>query len=621
VHDAESEARPATELIDLALRHLAVGQRARQEALPALAAAILDHGELTLLFAHPPISTPPTGWNATDEGWSFDHRTNLAPELRAQPAPYPALVSVGIDDRGRTWLLDLEQQGTVTVTGDDPADVLRFVVAELAVNAWSQDTTTLLVEDALPELRTLNPARVRPAAADHARRRAEALLREGTNNQESTILTRRRDDLAVESASPLIVVVTSDEPELREPQPGRRDGVILLRTTGERPTLDLIGPERLHLVGHGIEIRPFRLKADQASSVALLLVATGVTHDEPMPPASDQTTIGQLTNADGSVREELTVPRGLDPLGQATLLPGSEDDYTRATATSPQDLDALAPIIPDPAREQLLEADPALEQDLKDWFDERSPRPRVRVLGPVDATAVGGEPDSVTTLGGTVEFVVYLACQDRGVTKERAAEDLAWSGATVQNRARDARRLLGQRPDGGEWLPDAAKSDSARRRGVATYQLHTEVQVDADLFRRLRTRAAARGADGLEDLVLALSLVTGEPFEQLRRGGYGWLLEGDRLDHHMCAAIADVAHLVADRALLAGDLDLARRACQIGIRVNPYSDVARLDLAAVTAAEGGNPDDVVRHDVVNRTDADLTERTDEVLRRRGWLAS
>src|SRR4051794_19060289 len=100
-------------------------------------------------------------------------------------------------------------------------------------------------------------------------------------------------------------------------------------------------------------------------------------------------------------------------------------------------------------------------------------------------------------MGGTVEFVVYLACQEREVTKDRAAEDLGWSGATVQNRARDARRVLGQRPDGGEWLPDAGRSNSAHRRGVATYQLHPEVLVDADLFRRLRTRATARGADGL----------------------------------------------------------------------------------------------------------------------------
>jgi hypothetical protein len=326
-------------------------------------------------------------------------------------------------------------------------------------------------------------------------------------------------------------------------------------------------------------------------------------------------------NVDGSVRNDLTGPRQTDPDGATTVLPGRDENYANVAATASSDLPMLAPAVPEPSRTQLLAADPGLDKDLRDWFDDQTPRPRVTVLGPVDVAATPSDRATVANIGGTVEFVVYLACQERGVTKERAAEDLGWSGATVQNRARDARRVLGQRPDGGEWLPDAAKSESARRRGVATYQLHRDVLVDADLFRRLRTRAAARGSEGGDDLVLALSLVAGEPFEQLRRGGYGWLLEGDRLDHHMCAAIADVAHIVTTRALLESDLDLARRACQLGIRVNPYSDVARLDLAAVTEAEGGNPDDVVRRDVVDRVDADLTDRTNEVLRRRGWLAS
>ena len=49
--------------------------------------------------------------------------------------------------------------------------------------------------------------------------------------------------------------------------------------------------------------------------------------------------------------------------------------------------------------------------------------------------------------------------------------------------------------------------------------------------------------------------------------------------------------------------------------------MARLDLAAVIAAEGGDPESVLQRKVVDRVDADLTDRTEEVLRRRGWLAS
>ncbi|MDI4659417.1 hypothetical protein, partial [Xanthobacter autotrophicus] len=121
-------------------------------------------------------------------------------------------------------------------------------------------------------------------------------------------------------------------------------------------------------------------------------------------------------------------------------------------------------------------------------------------------------------------------------------------------------------------------------RGVATYQLLPDVLVDAELLRRLRLRAHANGPDGIEDLVTALRLVEGEPFSHLRRNGYGWLTEGDRLDFHLGAAIADIGHLVVTHALQALDLDLARWAAQTTVKGNPHADTAQLDLIAVMSA-------------------------------------
>ena len=289
--------------------------------------------------------------------------------------------------------------------------------------------------------------------------------------------------------------------------------------------------------------------------------------------------------------------------------------------------------------DQIRTLDPTLEDDLAAWFDASSPRPKVHVLGPVSVTATAGDRTTLSNVAGTIEFVIYLACQERGVTRDRAADALCWSGATVQNRARDARRLLGTRPDGSEWLPDAGKSESARTRGIATYALDRDVLVDADLFVRLRARANTRGQDGLADLVSALSLVTGVPFDQLRRGGYGWLVEGHRHDHAMVAAITDVAHLVATRATADGDTELARSACHIAMKANPHSDVAPLDLAAAADVEVAvtgdsawsgppgegqrteSPDSIIRRDVIGRCDEDLPERTEDVIARRNWLAS
>jgi hypothetical protein len=292
-----------------------------------------------------------------------------------------------------------------------------------------------------------------------------------------------------------------------------------------------------------------------------------------------------------------------------------------AGATTGDDLAALAPNVPEDVRDQIERLDPGLDEDVAAWHDPESRRPRVQVMGPVGVEAFGPRRDEVANLGGTTEFIVFLACQEHGVTPERAAVALGWSDATVHNRARDARRLLGEKSVGEPWLPDATKTRTARQRGVATYELDPEVLVGADLFRRLRGRGQARGADGLTDFVAALSLVTGRPFDHLRRGGYRWLAENP-LDHYLSHAVVDVAHLVVDHTLGAGDTATARWACEIAIQAAPDEDKPRLDLAAVVAAEGVEPvDDIVTEQVLDRVDADLTARSEQVIDSRGWMAS
>jgi len=110
--------------------------------------------------------------------------------------------------------------------------------------------------------------------------------------------------------------------------------------------------------------------------------------------------------------------------------------------------------------------------------------------------------------------------------------------------------------------------------------------VDSDLFGRLRLGAEARGADGIADLAMALSLVGGPSFDQLRKR---WLRVGDRrrahIDHHLVCAIADVAHVVTTHDLAAGNLKGARAAAEIA-QLAPSEEIPRLHLVAVRAAEG-----------------------------------
>lgn len=230
-----------------------------------------------------------------------------------------------------------------------------------------------------------------------------------------------------------------------------------------------------------------------------------------------------------------------------SLLPVTDPAYLRLdNDLEPTDLANLAPTVPrskansNPDPDPDLDPDPELGADLAAWHDSCSPRPKIHVVGPVEVAATAGSREGIRNVGGTVELIVYLACSERGVTKDQAAEDLGWSGAAVQNRARDARRLMGMRPDGSDWLPDAAEDESARSRGVPTYQLNQDVLMDAHLVQRLRDRARRRGEAGLDDVETALALVHGEPFDQLLKGGYGWLLEGERHDLHLTALVDDL---------------------------------------------------------------------------------
>ena len=124
------------------------------------------------------------------------------------------------------------------------------------------------------------------------------------------------------------------------------------------------------------------------------------------------------------------------------------------------------------------------------------------------------------------------------------------------------REWLGKDPRTGEWhIPKQGDHPEAEWHG---YQVDG-LLVDVDLFRRLRARGQARGADGIADLVQALQLVSGKPFDQLRDQGWSWLLDGERLQDLIPCAIVDTAHIVVLDALQRGDLDLAREVSGDGV--------------------------------------------------------
>ena len=517
------------------------------------------------------------------------------------------------------------------------ADLVRFMVAELAVNGWSEGSEVLLADQFGAETIGLNPARLRQVQRGDALARAAVLageMGEVEHNLAADVLTRRRDGLLLDTTNPVIVVVSSRPADgfVADIEGRDRSRVVVVHGDEESPAVELAGDGMAFLPMWGISVKAFTLPTAEAQAMAALLASTRNLQDAPVPPTkSDDGPLGKYARADGSLREEYTEPRHTDGNDPSSQLPEVDAVYLATAATTPEDLRAVAPGVSPEVLAEIAALDPMLDQDVADWFDESSPRPKIHLLGPVAVTALnGGDPEALDNAGGTVSFIAYLSVQDRGVTGERAAAACGWkTQKTVQNRATNARFLLGTRPDGTDWLPDASMSAGARRGTTPTYELvpgSGGVLNDADLFVRLKNRAQRRGDTGCEeDLVAALSLVTGAPFEAATEARFKWLFRPgqQRHDEILVGAIHDAAHVLATRAVAEGRTDLVRLACDAARRASPHSDIAWLDLAAAVEAEAGRDAAgvLVREQILDRFDEDLPPRSEAIVEHRRWVAT
>jgi len=383
----------------------------------------------------------------------------------------------------------------------------------------------------------------------------------------------------------------------------------------------------------GLDLTANQLPSHEGLGIAQMLSQAELAADEPMPASAGDQPWEAYCDAAGSLLPQHTLARAAagqppQPIGQeaaTSLLPLADQTYQDAAATTADDLATLAPQVPASVRPAVEAADPTLDADLAGWLDPGTDQPRLTLLGPVQLRAHGDLERN--RVGFYTEIVAYLATRENGATLAQFETAFNLAPARARSDIRIARNWLGVNPrTGRKHLPDALKSKSGQARGIGVYELE-EVLVDSDLFRRLRVRGEARGADGIGDLILALGLVSGPPFDQLRSDGYEWLTDGARIDHHLVCGIADVAHLVTTHALAVGDIKRARAAAEIAQLAAPYEEIPRLDLVAVREAEGHleEAEDYLRDQVCNRSDddgapEDLSERTKAILRHREWLS-
>lgn len=633
---------PTSTAIDQALRLLAASGTS-PSTVPVLQAIQLLPGEVAVQLAEPASLDDP--WRA---GTSDGRRWLLSSEGDRQVpdgrAPYPQVVTAGQGDDGTAWLVNLEQLGIFSLLGDPTyaADFARYLAAEIAVNPWSRQVQIDCVGIA-PEAVSLDPARIHhhrledPEALDAAISGAVFTMDKCADHHVKAT-DGRGSDLGGDVWDSWLVLVNGalSTPSLDHllslvgGHPALTGTAVLLVADAEpaRGTaVRLTGEGRVQIPTLELDLVAVGLTPDEAEGCALLLAQADQLDDIAMPTDGEDGW-REYCDAAGALREDLVLPRDSDTtVGlNSSVVPAPDSEVLSVAAATPEDLQHLAPLVPERVRVAVEDSDPTLDFDLAAW--DSGTRPHLRLLGPIQArTGTTGNPTVVVKRKAFyAELLAFLALHPRGVTTDQLVDAFATDATQMRVHLSRVRNWLGVDPKTGvNYLPEATKSPAGIARGMGVYQL-MGVLTDFDLFRRLRARGQVRGPEGLSDLQAALALVTGEPFTGQRGGGWGWLADGVRFDQHMVCAVVDVAHLVTIAALHSGDLQLARTAAETALLAAPYEDTPQLDLAAIAAAEGDHQaaELILNHDVCNRTEDseppdDLPYRTANLVASPPWL--
>ena len=184
----------------------------------------------------------------------------------------------------------------------------------------------------------------------------------------------------------------------------------------------------------GLDLQAAGLTALEASACAAIVDLTRESETIRIPTTTSAPDGWRaLTDHAGAVRSYLAGAREVQGTGEGSLLPRPVEEYLDAAATTAEDVVTLAPVVPAQVRRQVEQSDPTLDQDVADWFDTESVRPRLALLGSVNARAYGVVAPAITKRRPYfVELLAFLALHPEGVTGSAVADAFSIAGSRAR---------------------------------------------------------------------------------------------------------------------------------------------------------------------------------------------
>lgn len=663
--------------LDRALRTLAVHAAAKGVPMPALRAARIcaQSLEVYLVDPHLQLPSPFVGVDGDPGAWTL-HRENLTVLLddaaaAEVPAPYPTLLTLGVDEDGAHLLLNLEEVGALNVTSGEPQlarQVLTALTLELLACGWAEDLRVSLV-GAMPELvdalgvdratYTEHLADLLPSlehAADVYRGALEERHLDSAGHARSVgVLEETWAPQLVVIATPITAQEHDRLVQLTQALPRVAIAAVTssANPVGEWQLNVAADPERpAQMVAHLDPVTDLVLTPQHVSDAdyaALLEIFTSMDRDDVDGPQWTEGIDDASTHtiADLPQPEPLVDLDELDPVlndvehpatGSASVTssdPGSDVDEitTIETATTADPADNID--------DKHLEAASELASTLGERTGPVIEQPATALEDPAPAPAAAPLGDTGTTTGVATGEDTQLVDESRPLVRvlgpiaieyatgtapaahRRMAEVLAYL-ALCPGRSHEAFTeaiFPGERSHAGKrnkylsqarsWLGTA--SDGTPYVALVPehgYRLHQDTQVDWNLF----TKLIGRRIDQAEtaQLVRALRLVTGEPLGGVDPKRYEW---AQLWKTEAIQAIADVAHEVAYRALQIGDARTAAWAAATGLAVEPVSEALWRDAMAAAWQSGvpGRARDVISRCHATLSADDLSDLEDETI--------